>query len=422
MILGLVAVAALGIWWFAVKAPAEDSGGVLVSPKRGEFMITVTTTGELSAKNSKDIRGPQGVGQIGIWQMKISNLVAEGTQVKTGDFVAEIDQTDVASKMKDGELAIQKAQAEYNSARLDTALTLSQAREDIVTLEFAEQQSKLLKEQSVYEAPAVRKQVDLDFEKTERQLKQSKTNYQTKVAQAVAKMQTVGADLAREQQKLQRMTEVMQQFRITAPAPGIVVYYREWNGKKRTVGSQINEWSPTVATIPDLDTMESVTYVNEVDIQKIKVGMQVRLGLDSDPSKKYTGEVTSVANIGEQRPNSDSKVFEVRILIREKDTTLRPSMTTSNTIYVSTLPNKLYVPLECLHPEGSQTFVYKKDGGQIVKQQVQVGETNENEATIVQGLSEQDRVFLSVPSEERRRSATVRTLPKIDSAKTTQPS
>ncbi|MBS1903723.1 MAG: efflux RND transporter periplasmic adaptor subunit [Bacteroidetes bacterium] len=422
MILGLVAVAALGIWWFAVKAPAEDSGGVLVSPKRGEFMITVTTTGELSAKNSKDIRGPQGVGQIGIWQMKISNLVAEGTQVKTGDFVAEIDQTDVASKMKDGELAIQKAQAEYNSARLDTALTLSQAREDIVTLEFAEQQSKLLKEQSVYEAPAVRKQVDLDFEKTERQLKQSKTNYQTKVAQAVAKMQTVGADLAREQQKLQRMTEVMQQFRITAPAPGIVVYYREWNGKKRTVGSQINEWSPTVATIPDLDTMESVTYVNEVDIQKIKVGMQVRLGLDSDPSKKYTGEVTSVANIGEQRPNSDSKVFEVRILIREKDTTLRPSMTTSNTIYVSTLPNKLYVPLECLHPEGSQTFVYKKDGGQIVKQQVQVGETNENEATIVQGLSEKDRVFLSVPSEERRRSATVRTLPKIDSAKTTQPS
>ena len=62
------------------------------------------------------------------------------------------------------------------------------------------------------------------------------------------------------------------------------------------------------------------------------------IGLDSDPGKKYSGVITGIANIGEQRPNSDSKVFEVRILMNEKDTTLRPSMTTSNLIVVSTAP------------------------------------------------------------------------------------
>jgi len=413
-----LAIIGLGIWWFAFKASADSNSGILVSPKRGTFTITVTTTGELIAKNSKDIRGPEGGRQAGIYQMKISNIVAEGTQVKAGDLVAEIDRTEIAGKMQDAELNIEKAQAEYTSAKLDTELTLSAAREDIVNLEFAEEQSKLLKEQSIYEAPSVKKQVDLDYEKTERQLKQTRINYKTKVAQAKAKMQTVQATLSQEQRKLQQMSDAVEQFKILAPAPGIVVYYREWSGKKRIVGSTINAWDPIVATLPDLDTMESITYINEVDVQKIQKGLPVRLGLDSDPSRKFTGTITSIANIGEQRPNSDSKVFEVRILIHEKDTTLRPSMTTSNTITISTIPNKLFIPLECLHTEGPQTFVYKKEGGSIIKQQVDVGVTNENEATIERGLTEKDQLFISAPAEDQRKSATVRTLPKADSVKT----
>jgi RND family efflux transporter MFP subunit len=413
-----IILACLGIWWFAIKAPSEDQSGILVSPKRGVFTITVTATGELVAKNSKDIRGPEGGRQAGIYQMKISNIIPEGTQVKTGDLVAEIDQTEIAGKMRDAELNIEKAQAEYTTAKLDTELTLSGAREEIVGLEFAEEQSKLLKEQSIYEAPAVKKQVDLDFEKTHRQLLQSRVNYKTKVAQAKAKMQTVQATLAQEQRKLQQMSDALQQFRIVAPSPGILVYFKEWSGKKRAVGSLVSPWDPIVATLPDLDTMESITYINEVDIQKIKKGLTVTLGLDSDPGKKYTGIVTHVANIGEQRPNSDSKVFEVRILVQERDTTLRPSMTTGNTIFVSTVPNMLYVPLECLHTEGSQTFVYKKEGASIIKQQVEIGVTNENEATIERGLTEKDQIFISAPAEDVRKKATLRSLPKTDSTKT----
>ena len=413
-----IIVAGLFIWWFAFKASADSASGILISPKRGTFTITVTTTGELIAKNSKDIRGPEGGRQAGIYQMKISNIVAEGTQVKAGDLVAEIDRTEIAGKMQEAALNIEKAQAEYTSAKLDTELTLSAAREDIVNLEFAEEQSKLLKEQSIYEAPSVKKQVDLDFEKTARQLKQTRINYKTKAAQAKAKMQTVQATLSQEQRKLQQLSDAVAQFTILAPSPGIVVYFREWSGKKRIVGSTINAWDPIVATLPDLDTMESIVYINEVDVQKIQKGQGVRLGLDSDPSRKFTGNIVSIANIGEQRPNSDSKVFEVRILIHERDTTLRPSMTTSNTIYISTIPNKLFIPLECLHTEGTQTFVYKKEGSTIIKQQIEIGATNENEATVERGLTEKDQVFISTPAEDQRKSATLRTLPKVDSVKT----
>ena len=70
--------------------------------------------------------------------------------------------------------------------------------------------------------------------------------------------------------------------------------------------------------------------------------------LDSDPSKKFAGTVTSVANVGEQRPNTDAKVFEVKVLLSNPDTTLRPGMTTSNKTLTATVKDALYVPIEAM--------------------------------------------------------------------------
>ena len=161
--------------------------------------------------------------------------------------------------------------------------------------------------------------------------------------------------------------------------------------------------------------------MNEVDIQKIQKGQQVKLGLDSDPDKKLTGIVTSVANIGEQRPNSDSKVFEVRIIINERDTSLRPSMTTSNAILVSSIPQKMYVPLECLHSDSGRTFVYKQDGSSLVKQEVKVGMTNDNEAAIEAGIIRTDKLYLSLPPEKSVLRATVKLLPPTKDSTATKP-
>ncbi len=84
----------------------------------------------------------------------------------------------------------------------------------------------------------------------------------------------------------------------------MVIYYKEWSGEKRQVGSSVSPWDRTVATLPDLSTMVSKTYVNEIDISKVSRGQQVRVGVDAFPEKKYTGVVTSVANIGEQLRNA----------------------------------------------------------------------------------------------------------------------
>src|SRR5206468_9628133 len=225
-------------------------------------------------------------------------------------------------------------------------------------------------------------------------------NLDTKTKQAVAKMTVAGADLGRRQNDMKMVQDAIAGFTINAPSPGMVIYVREWNGKKKGVGSQWNAWDPTVATLPDLTQMESDTYINEVDVRKIAVGQQVLIALDADPTKKLKGTVTSVANVGEQRPNQDSKVFEVKINIAEADTTLRPGMTTSNAIETATMEGVRAVPLEAVTNEGGLSFVYKRDGSHVVKQQIETGVMNDNEIVVKRGLQKGDRVLLVPPADK----------------------
>lgn len=395
-----------GAWLLARDKGSADSP-VVARVKRGDFRVTVTTSGELRALKFVQITVPQNSQQAEAYQMKIASIVPEGTVVKAGDVVADLDRSTLANKMAEVGLALQKAEAVHEQARLDSTLNLSKAREEMKTMELGLEEKRLAKEQAVYEAPTVKRQAAIEYEKAERALAQAKIDYKTKTEQAQAKMREVGADLERQRNKLTVVREVMEGFTIRAPAPGMVIYVKEWNGKKRTTGSQVSAWDPGVATLPDLTKMESVTYVNEIDIRKIAVGQVVMITLDADPTKKLTGAVTSVANVGEQRPNNDAKVFEVKIQVEQADTTLRPGMTTANAIETDKADSVLFVPLEAVSSEEGIPFVFKQTGGRVTKQEVATGSLNDDEVVILAGLAVDDRILLAPPA-DRDRLAMVR--------------
>jgi len=402
LVAALLVVAAPGAWLLAGN-PARDEAGVVARVKRGEFRVTVTTSGELKAREFVQITAPPNAQQAGAYQMKISSIVPEGTVVKKGDIVAELDRSVVAAKLQDVTLALQKAEAQYEEALLDSTLNLSTARENIRTMELGLEEKRLAKEEAVYEAPTVRRQAEIDYEKAERQLAQAKSDYETKTDQARAKMREVGTEVSRQRALLKVIQDVMAGFTIRAPAPGMLIYVKEqWSGKKRTTGSQVTAWDPAVGTLPDLAKMESVTYVNEIDVRKVAVGQPAVITLDADPAKKLTGTVTNVANVGEQRPNSDAKVFEVKIQVEQSDSTLRPGMTTGNVIETLKLDTALYVPLEALGSDSGVAYVYKQTGGRVLKQEVVTGAMNDDEVVVEQGLAEGDRVVLTPPSDQAK--------------------
>jgi RND family efflux transporter MFP subunit len=408
-VLAILAAAAGVSAWYFVPANKTDDSAVIARVKKGDFHVVVTSAGELRAKKFVQIQGPLNMQQAEIWQTKISSLVPEGTVVKEGDVVAELDRSGIAAKLAEISLALQKAEAQLTQAQLDSTLNLATAREDMKTMELSLEEKRIAKEQAAFESPSIKRQAEIDYEKATRALAQAKTNYVTKTQQAIAKMAEVGSDVQRQRNKLKIVQDVIANFTIKAPSSGMVIYVKEWNGKKKGVGSQIGAWEPTVATLPDLGEMESLSYVNEIDVRKIAAGQKVMVSLDSDPTKKLAGTVTAVANVGEQRPNADSKVFEVKILLAQADTTLRPGMTTSNAIETNTVKNALSVPLEAVAVDGTTPFVFKRDGARVTKQQVETGLANENEIVIAKGLDADDRVLLTAPAD--RDKLELKTLP-----------
>ena len=399
--------------WLMARDSTKEDTTLVARVKKGEFKVNVTTSGELRATKFVRITAPQNAQAAQQWQMKISSLVPEGTVVKEGDVVAELDRSGIAARMTEVSTSLTKAQAQYEQAMLDSTLNLSKAREDIKTMELGLEEKRLAKEQAVYEAPTVKRQAEIDYEKAQRALEQAKKDYITKTEQAKAKMREVGAERDRFANQVKIVQDVMQGFTIKAPSSGMVIYEKEWNGKKRTVGSQIGAWEPTVATLPDLSRMESQTYVNEIDIRKIAIGQKVDVTLDSDPSKKFAGTVSQVANVGEQRPNNDAKVFEVKVLLSNPDTTVRPGMTTSNKIETATVKDALYVPIEAVTTDSAVTVVYKRNGSRVTKQEVETGTMSDDEVVVLRGLSEGDRVLLTPPTDHETMRVAALTGPSL---------
>jgi HlyD family secretion protein len=401
LLLPAVIIAAAIIYSMAAK---EDSNKPLETEvKLGEFEILVAVTGELQAQTSTDIMAPLLLRsrELRIRNIKIQDLVVEGTVVDSGDYVATLDRSEADNSYKDISDELEVRESEYTKTKLDTTMGLRELRDQMINLKFDMEEAEITLEQSQFEPPATIRSAQISLDKADRAHKQAVKNYQLKVQQYKADMTEVTVDLAKQRRRKAQMEDVLQHFIIRAPAPGMVIYKRDWRGQKRTVGSEINPWDLTVATLPDMSTMVSKTYVNEIDISKIKVGQEVRAGVDAFPEKEFTGMVTEVANIGEQLPNTDAKVFEVVIKLNESDPILRPSMTTSNRIVTRTFDSVMYIPMEAVHSNDSMTYVHLKNN---TKQVVVLDESNENEIIVEAGLNGGDKVLLSVPegAEEMR--------------------
>jgi multidrug efflux pump subunit AcrA (membrane-fusion protein) len=399
----IILISVVAILFIAFIIQKFNSGGsegseILTEVKKGVFRMEVTTAGELDAKNSVEIMGPNGLRRAQIWQVKIDDIVDEGTVVEKGGYIARLDQSEIGDKIQKEQTDLQQTRSQYTQAKLDTALSLRKARDELINLKYDIEENEIILAQSQFEPPAEIKKAEINVEKARRTYNQAVENYRLQKEKAIAEVDEAAAKMMDDQNQLDFLQKLAGEFTVTAPEQGMVIYKRSWRGQKQGVGSTIEPWDPVVAKLPDLSKMISRTYINEVDINTVKVDQKVEIGLDAFPEKKLTGKVIEVANVGEQKPNSDAKVFQLLIEVHESDTTLRPGMTTSNTIISGEMADVLFIPVEALHSQGdSVTYVYKKDGLSTIKQEVMVGQSNSDEVVVLSGLEDSDMVYLSDP-------------------------
>ncbi|NND31462.1 MAG: efflux RND transporter periplasmic adaptor subunit [Saprospiraceae bacterium] len=395
----IVALLGIGAYYFFAKSETGETARIITTEvKQGPFKIYVNATGELKAKRSVKIRGPQGMRSVGIYQTTISNMIPEGTVVKKGDFVASLDKTELASKMADVQTEIDKIQTQLAQAQIDTAIDMKEIRDEIANLEFSMQQERLEIEKNRFEPQMIIEESKLKLEKSERDYIQLQEKLRLKKIQSEAKIEEIDANLRQQTNKMDQYNRISADFTVMAPEDGMLIYEQSWNGKK-VPGSQINAWDPTVAELPDLSEFISVIYVNEVDVSKVKKGQSVQIKVDAFPEKLFAGVVNEVANIGQQLRNQDAKVFEVTVQVNEADSVLRPAMTTSNEVLVYAYEDVLSIPLEAYQKNDSIEFIVVKEGNNYTRREVLGHVSNNDEIVIAAGLKPDDVVCLTFPSD-----------------------
>lgn len=365
--------------------------------KKGQFEIAVGSAGELIAEKSVDIKGPEFAQgrDIRSSNIKIQDLIPEGTLVKEGDYIATLDRTELNNNLKDAIETLTRLQTELEVKLLDTAVVLNDRRDEIRNQKFAVEEAEMTLRNSKYEPPTTIRQAEIALDKSRRVLEQRERSYMRKVAQSKTDIFNQNFWVNRVSRRVTDLQEVLAGFTITAPASGMVIYKKEWSGSKRKVGSMINPFDRVVATLPDLTSMLSKTFINEIDVSKMKIGQKVDITIDAFSQKKFNGTVTYVANIGEKLNNTNDKVFEVQIRVEGSDPALRPSMTTGNKIIVRTVKDAVYIPIECVQAGvDSVPFVYTKKG---IRQIVLLGESNEKHVLVEKGLEAGNLLFLNNP-------------------------
>ncbi len=393
----VVVISVLVLVIFNRLASERKTAALYTEVIKGDFEIAITTAGELRAENSIDIKGPEIArrGEMRSADLRIQDIVPEGTEVKEGDYVAQLDRSEFDNTLKDILERLQSLQKDLDMMILDTAVTLSASRDDVQNQKYIVEADSITLRNSQYEPPTTIRQAEINYDQAKRTLGQRERRYTLNVAYAKFRINNQRMIIGRITRRKNDYEEVLSSFTIKAPASGMVIYKRDWRGNKRKTGSMVNAFDRMVASLPDLSSMMSRIYVSEVEISRMKVGQKASMVVDAFPQRTFNGLVSSVANIGEKLPNTDSKVFEVLIKIDGTDPLLRPSMTTGNKVVIETYSNVNQVPIECVHAEDdSIPFVYTKKG---TRQIVLLGVSNEKNVIIEQGLEQGVSIYLATP-------------------------
>lgn len=156
IIAGIVVAAALILLFALTRITSKRNQPELYTEvRRGQFEITVRSAGELLAERSVDIKGPEiAMGRnIKFFNIKIQDLIPEGTVVREGDYIATLDRTDLNNSLKDALESLTTLKTALDVKLLDTAVVLNDLRDEIRNQRFTIEETAMTLHNPKYEPP-----------------------------------------------------------------------------------------------------------------------------------------------------------------------------------------------------------------------------------------------------------------------------
>lgn len=365
--------------------------------EQGTFYIDIYEEGEIEAINSINISSPSIPWRYG--NLKISNIVNDGAEVKKGDTIVTFDPSEVRKAILDYEDRLIVSNAELEKLLAQNELAMEELIADYEVTRISHEITRMQLESAAHESEIKRREIQLNLDKADISLTRAKEQIENRRKIQIEEVKQKRLSIRQDEERLEEAHRTLDKLFVVAPAPGIAIISRNWStNNKFQLGDQC--WSSQqLIQLPDLSTLKAKVNINEVDITKITKGLKVQIRPDAFSDSTFTGYVSTIANLAQNKDNkSNIKVFPVEIVINEYNKNLLPGLTVSCRIIVDEVPDVMYIPLEALHVEGDKSFVHKKMVGGYEKVEVQTGRTNSDYVIIESGLDKDDRVALIDPA------------------------
>jgi RND family efflux transporter MFP subunit len=335
-------------------------------------------------------------------------VIDEGSQVKKGDKLIELDPAELVAQHGKQKEAVLKAQAEHKRAAAALGRVREETRIDVdlarLDLRVAELNLRHYKFDDALKKETLALQVDratLLLERIKLQC-QAKLDKETEFVEA--KKSAADAELDR----LRELEKQATAYTITAPRDGMVVYHvAPANPGEQTrlvaQGEPVRQ-GQKLLWISDLKRMAVSTRVDESIVHRIRAGQVAKIRVDAFPGKTLIGKVSEVAKVPDEAhfTRTRAKVYNVQIAIDGENKDLKPGMTAEITIVPGDEVNTLRVPSTAVLGKGKERFCYVLAGNELQVRQVTTGPQSSTLTEIKSGLREEDMV-LRDPSAAIRR-------------------
>ncbi|MDQ1353845.1 MAG: HlyD family efflux transporter periplasmic adaptor subunit [Acidobacteriota bacterium] len=360
---------------------------------KGPFHIKVHANGQLKSSASTYIGCPS---IRRFWNYTISFMAPEGKEVKPGEPILGFEARQLQERFMVKSSELETAKNELTRIRL-----VEQEQKDNFILQAEDARGKednaKIKAQQPEELTAMNeaKKMRMQYELAtlNRELNQNRVKNQTVGMETrIHAQENIVKRLETEVAELQ---ESIAKMRVKAPKTGIIVYAKNWDGKKKAVGDRC--WiGENVMELPDLTRMEVAAVIPEPEAGKVKTGLPVEIRLDSNPDRVFSGKLDSLGRIFRTKSaEQPAMVFDASITIQDPDPEkMRPGMAASVDITVSSKANILQIPETAVIYREEGLFVWKKTLTGKQAAAVTLGARSSGMVEVLSGLEENDRVII----------------------------
>lgn len=386
----------------------------------GDFTVSFHEIGTLAAESSVPVFGED--------NGKLIYLIAEGSIVKVGDVIAELDRSDLDREIRNQKLTVNNAEAEvarveeeyrmlvasnqthYDKQKADYDFTVNELEMAKKTLEKKKRlaDEKLVPRDQVEQAELAVRSKELAEMKGKKDLELQEADNQSKENQKKADLRKVKFALDTQQRTLEDLQTRISKGTIQAPAPGMVVISKTWSGpgefRKIQEGDTVR-MRQSICLLPDLSKMLVRVNVGESDAPRITLGMPVVVKMEAIPGKTFHGTVSSISSLAtegnplETGSTPGRKNFEVSVALKESDPkTIKPGMTADAEFICDAVKNVLYVPLEAVVEKDGKTQVFVKTPKGFERRTIVTGLSNDSFVIVKKGLAKNEVIALRDPT------------------------